>query len=361
MRAVGEPEVQHSIRTAFLCEVEVAEGLESIALDELKRRLGARIGMDPGQHSVTSVGRLRFAYAGDLAALLGLRTVHNAYLVYSFPAPRPRALLGDANLSVLRDGIETVTRLWPPGTFTTFRFSAAGAESAVMQRLCAVLAGSTGLPVTAEGDLEVRVRGTSSGVGGWEALIRLSPRPLGTRGWRVCNMPGAVHAPIAQAMVLLSRPQSDDVFLNLACGSGTLLLERRDAAPARRVIGCDTSPAARACAARNIAAGGVGGAIDVHAWDARAVPLPGQSIDALCCALPYGHRVGTHAQNVQLYPLLLQEAARVARCGARLVLLTQEVQLLAQAISQTAVWGVDQSIRVRQGGLYPLVMVLQRL
>jgi 23S rRNA G2445 N2-methylase RlmL len=231
-----------------------------------------------------------------------------------------------------------------------------------MQRLSAVLAVSTGLPVvTTEGDLEVRVRSTSSGLGGWEVLIRLSPRPLSARPWRICNMPGAVHAPIAHAMVLLSRPQPDEMFLNLACGSGTLLIERLDAAPARRVIGCDTSPAARACAARNIAAGSHSGAIEIYAWDARALPLPEQSVDALCCALPYGHRVGSHAQNVQLYPLLLQEAARVARCGARLVLLTQEVQLLSQAISQTAVWGVEQSIRVRQGGLYPQLVVLQRL
>jgi 23S rRNA G2445 N2-methylase RlmL len=336
--------------------VEVAEGLEAIALDELKRRLGTLMWMDTGQHSVTSTGRLRFVYAGNLAALIALRTVHNVYLVYAFPVARPRALLGDAHLAAVRAGLDEVTGLWPPGTFATLRFSAAGAESGVMQRLCALLAG--GMPVVkTEGDLEVRVRGTRGG--GWEVLIRLSPRPLSTREWRVCNMPGAVQAPIAHAMVLLSRPQAGDVFLNLACGSGTLLMERIDAGPARRVIGCDTSPAARACAARNRAAGGHS-TIEIYAWDARDLPLPGQSVDALCCSLPYGHRVGSHEQNVQLYPLLLQEAARVARCGARLVLLTQEIELLAQALSQDSVWDVEQSIRVWQGGLYPQLVVLHR-
>jgi 23S rRNA G2445 N2-methylase RlmL len=353
--------VRSSVRKVFLCEVEVAEGLESIALDELKQCCGARMWMEAGRHTMTSLGRLRFSYAGNLGALLALRTVHNAYLAQAFPVPRPRALLGDANLSVLRAGIDEVMGLWPPGTFATLRFSAAGAESVVMQRLCALLSSTTGLPVvTAEGDLEVRVRRTSDGAGGWEVLIRLSPRPLSARAWRVCNMPGAVHAPTARAMVLLSRPQPHDVFLNLACGSGTLLVERVDAAPAHRVIGCDTSPAARACASRNIAASKLSGGTEVYPWDARALPLPEHSVDALCCSLPYGHRVGSHEQNVQLYPMLLREAARVARCGARLVLLTQEVQLLSHAVPQDVVWEVEQSTRVWQGGLYPALVVLHR-
>ena len=41
---------------------------------------------------------------------------------------------------------------------------------------------------------------------GWEALVRLTPRPLSARPWRVCNLPGALDATAAHAMARLSAP-----------------------------------------------------------------------------------------------------------------------------------------------------------
>ena len=32
---------------------------------------------------------------------------------------------------------------------------------------------------------------------GWEVLVRLTPRPLTARPWRVCNWPGALNAVVA--------------------------------------------------------------------------------------------------------------------------------------------------------------------
>ena len=130
--------------------------------------------------------------------------------------------------------------------------------------------------------------------------------------------------------------------------------------PRLRVIGCDISRAARACADRNIAAGGYAGVIELYPWDARAMPLPDRSVDALCCSLPYGHRVGSHAANVSLYPALLREAGRVARGGAHLVLLTQELHLLADALAHDRSWRVLWHSRVRLGGLYPQIVAAQR-
>jgi 23S rRNA G2445 N2-methylase RlmL len=230
-----------------------------------------------------------------------------------------------------------------------------------MRRLRAELAARTGLrPVDGPGDLALRLRRPPDGVAGWEALIRLSPRPLATRRWRVCNLPGALNATVAAAMIDLTRPAPEDVFLNIGCGSGTLLVERLLTGPARRAIGCDTDPAALDCAGANLAAAGRDRAAELEAWDARALPLPDASVDAVCADLPFGHLVGSHADNLALYPALLREAARVARPGARCLLITHEARLMERLLDRSPEWSVDAVVRLALETLHPRIFALRR-
>lgn len=344
-------------------EAEVAEGLEAIARDELRRRLGgwARVGTPRVNRSGTAA--IRLAFDGDPRELLAPRTVLAVYLVRAFAVPRPRALLGDEHCRALLAAIEAVRGLHPRDAFATFHLSAAGAESAVLTRLKEELARRTGLRAVAaadEGDLALRLRRPPDRGAGWEALVRLSPRPLATRPWRVCNLEGALNATVAHAMALLTQPDPRDVFLNLACGSGTLLIERLAHGPARRAIGCDTSPEALACARANVAASGYGDAIELAPWDARALPLPEASVDALATDLPFGQLVGSHTENLALYPAVLREAARVARGGAPFALITHEVRLMESLLARSAEWAVDDAPRVNLGGLHPRIFVLRR-
>lgn len=341
------------------CEADVVEGLEDIARDELRRLFGDRLAFRGAGDAAP--GALRFAYAGDLGALFAPRTILAVNLVAHFPVPRPRALLGDQHFRALLAAIATVRGLLPPESYRTLYLSAAGAESATLLRLKEELARGAGLIVTApEGDLQLRLRRPPGGGAGWEALLRLSPRPLGARPWRVCNLEGALNATVARAMAILGEPRPDDVFLNLACGSGSLLIERAAQAPAGRIIGCDTSAAALACAGENIAAAGFAGAIETYGWDARALMLPPASVDALCADLPFGHLVGSHAENILLYPDILREAARVARPGAPFVLITHEVRLMEALLARSTTWAMEEVRRVALGGLHPRIFVLRR-
>jgi len=345
----------------FLCEVGVPGGLEAIACHEIERRLGARVDMHYAALQSTMDGQIRFLYSGDLAALLELGTVQTAYVVCQFAVSRPRALLGDAALREMLELVGYVRGLWPRAAFTTLRLDAAGAESAVMTRLRRTLAEGSGLQeTTTGGDLEVRVRRSAPETVGWDVLVRLGPRPLATRAWRVCNLPGALNAAAAHAMVLMTQPHPNDVFLNLGCGSGTLLIERLECAPAGRVIGCDSSLKALSCARRNITAAGYSEAIELFPWDVRDLPLPDRSVDAACCDLPFGHLVGSHSDNVQLYPALLREAARVSKRGAPLVLMTQEVRLLDRVLAGCTAWQTERRIAVRIQGLPRRVVLLTR-
>lgn len=332
----------------------VPAGLEPLARAELRRQLGRAAQID----RAGPPGLIGLSYVGSLRALLGLRTVTSAALVRPFDVPRPRALLGDEHFRAALALCETVLRLHPPGAFRSLYLSAAGADSAVLSRLKADLAARLGLELGADdGDLLLRLRRAAGGAG-WELLARLSPRPLATRPWRVCNLEGALNGAVAHAMALLSAPAEGDTFLNFGCGSGSILIERLLAAPARRAIGCDISPVALGCARANLGAAGLSGRAELHDWDARALPLADASVDALAADLPFGHLVGSHAENLELYPALLGEAARVARPGARCVLLSHEVRLMERLLADSPAWTLEQQIRVDLGGLFPRIFVL---
>lgn len=341
------------------CEADVLEGLAPFAMDELDMRFGSRVEVQPAPRP----DAVAFAYRGGLDRLLDLRSVVAVSLVKPFAVPRPKALLGHQHLVALLAMVETARELWPAGRFATFKLGAAGAESSVMQRLKDEIGKNTGLRPAEEGDLLLRLRRNREG---WEALVRLSPRPLATRPWRVCNMPGALNASLAHVMMMLTRPQSGDRVLNMACGSGTLLIERAGIADAHELIGCDTNANALECAEQNIAAArghelAPNQAVRLEAWDATATPLAAASVDVICADLPFGQLVGSHQNNQQLYPKILVEASRIARPGARLALITHEIRLLEQAAAQVAdSWHFERTVAVYSGGMTPRIFVWTR-
>lgn len=341
-------------------EADTLDGLEAWSVRELEERLGGsvQIGRDAQN------GRVAFRFAGNPHRLLACRSLLGVYRVLRFDVPRPKALLGHEHFSRLVAVVGEARRLHPSGAFRTLRLGAAGAESSVLQRLARELETATGLlPEQDDQDLLVRLRRDDAHTG-WEALISLSPRPLSSRPWRVCNLPGAMNAVLAYAMArhtIAALPGADGTVLNLCCGSGTLLIERAALGPATALIGCDISPTALECARVNVEAAGFGEQTILHPWNAAQLPLPDQSVDVVLSDLPFGQRVGSHRENELLYPCLITEATRVARPGAVLCLLTHEVRLLADVLrQQRAAWTVTDEWMVRAGGMNPRVFCAVR-
>jgi tRNA (guanine6-N2)-methyltransferase len=339
-------------------EVDVLEGLERFAHAELEERHGKRLQFMPAARAST----LRFRYVGDLAGLLGLRSVVAVYLVLRFAIPRPKALLGNQQLGELLEAIMTAIDLAPRRAYQTLRLSAAGENSAVLTRLKDELAQPLGLEIAAdEGDLLLRLR-PAARRDGWEVLVRLTPRPLATRAWRVCNLPGSLNATLAHAMMRMTNPSPDDTVLNVGCGSGTLLIERLALGPARQAIGCDLDPAALECARANLRAAGLAKVARLELWDAGEMPLPDAGMSVICADLPFGQLVGSHTTNAAFYPRVFAEAARVARPGGRMVLLTHEVRLLEQVAARFAdQWVPIEHLRAHSGGMTPVVALYGRV
>lgn len=333
-------------------EAECIAGLERFAAEEM------------GIPIAGSVGTVPFTYDGPWGELLGLRSVVAVHAVLGTGIPRPTALLDDGAFRKIVAAVGHIRSLHPARAFRTYRVSAAGADSSAFKRFGARLGQATGLTLAADmGDLLLRFRRGADGR--FELLARISPRPLSARAWRVCNRPGALNGAIASIMADLTRPVEADVYLNLACGSGTLVIERGllgPTGPAGRLIGCDTDPEALACAARNVEAAGLA-SVELTDWDATSLPLPDASVDALTVDLPFGQLVGSHATNAELYPALLAEAARVARPGARLVAISQQSRLLERSVQADA-WATETVLRpslaTSGGPIKPAIVVLVR-
>ena len=340
-----------SRQTNFECEAEVTPGLEFVSEIEL-RELGAAV-------QAVHPGEIEFGFARDLRLLLRLKTVQSVSLVEHFAIPRPRALLGNVELPRLLRQIERVRTLWPQEVFQTFYIAAAGSDSSIMQRIKSSITNSTGLTTGDEkGDLAIRIR--PSRVGGWETVVRLSPRPLVTRSWRVCNLEGALNAATAHAMIRLTQPQPDDIFLNLGCGSGTLLVERLTYGRCQCTLGFDNVIQHLVCARTNIVASGFQ-AIQLQLGDMARLPLRAAAVTALAADLPFGQLSGSHSENQRLYPPMLTEAARVAAPGARFALITHEVRMMDELLSHSHDWSIEQTIRVNLRGLHPRIYILRRL
>ena len=342
----------------YLCEAEVVTGLKDIAASELRSRFREDVRLLDKQ----KLEELPFHYDGDLAALDSLSKTLAVYLVQHYPIPRPQALLGHQHFTRLTRLISTVRSMHPAGTFKTFRISAAGAQSSVFQRIKDDIAEATSMTYDDdEADLLLRVRKADLHRDGWEVLLRLTPRPLSARAWRVCNMEGALNATIAAAMIEMTDPRPDDRVFNLMCGSGTLLIERLLRAPADVVGGCDTDLIALRCATDNLNAAGFADDAELFEMDATRLDLPDACIDMVCADLPWGQLVGSHEGNLKLYPQVLAEAGRIAAPGARAVFITHEIRLMDRVLRDCAeLWQVKQEVKVFQGGLYPRVYVLRR-
>lgn len=338
-------------KTNYLLEAEVTPGLEFVTEDELLK-LGA-------QSIERFSGEIQFRFAGNLSKLLHLKTVQSVSLIQSFNVPRPRGLLDNTNIRLIFQQIDHVLSLSPSTAYKSFFIAAAGSDSAIMSRIKVAIADHTGLlSDNQKGDLWVRIR--PGRAGGWQTIVRLTPRPLVTRQWRVCNLEGALNAATAHAMVTLSKPQPEDTFLNLACGSATLLIERLAYGTCERALGIDVSNEHLRCAQANINASKHANAVCLAQADMTNLPLRAASVNVLCADLPFGQLTGSHHENKKLYPAMLVEAARVAAASARLVLITHEIRLMETLLAGSPHWSQERTIPINLRGLHPRIYVLRR-
>jgi tRNA (guanine6-N2)-methyltransferase len=320
-------------------EIEVVPGLEEFVEEELEQLVHS--GTDElVLMSRPRPGRVAIRYRGNPKRLNLLRSAVAVHIVEAFPFRHPRALLGHEHFARLLHVLRSAVSLEPGKGFATFRISAAGANSPTLVRLGAEIGQAIGLAsVDSGGDLLVALRRPPDQSPGWQVVVRLSSRPLSARVWRECDLPGALNATVANVMVRMAHPRRDERFLNLACGSGTLIIERLALGPAELTVGNDTSDHALRCATTNVCASGYVRQVGLLKSDVGNLPLRSSSMDTLVVDLPYGMLVGTSEDVKKMYPSLVSEAARVAAPSASLVMITARTDFLQAVLNrQPRLW-----------------------
>ena len=143
----------------------------------------------------------------------------------------------------------------------------------------------------------------------------------------------------------------------MMCGSGTLLIERLMAGPARQVVGYDIDAHAIAATKTHLRNAAIRGAkVDLRHGDVLAAT---GAFDKIVVNPPWGTSVGSHDENRELYPALLQVAARLATPDARFCVLTHEIKVFESAL-RTTDWNLVEQHRFFQKGHWPRLYVLQQ-
>ena len=344
---------QRPARRGATYEVEVLNGLAPICRGELATCLH-------GQAEVLDSkdpDRIAFEFSGKRSDLLALRTAVAVFEVLYFKVPHPGAIISGLEGERLFEAIRSINTR---GSFDSFRIGAAGSDSEVFRRAKRLIERHSGLRNDEDaGEMSIRFRRSRLHRFGWDVLLRLTPMPLSARGWRVENMPGAVNATIAAAMVLLSQPKNEDRFLNLMCGSGTILAERAMMTGAKELVGLDISAEALAMAKRNLKAFPD---VVLLQEDATKLSLATGSMDVICSDLPWGRLIGDRDSLAACYQQSLSEMTRVCSRGGRAIVLTQESGIFEGALEERqAEWTQRRSLRVTQSDYKPKIYVLERL
>jgi tRNA (guanine6-N2)-methyltransferase len=161
--------------------------------------------------------------------------------------------------------------------------------------------------------------------------VRLSGETMRHREYKVAHLPGSLRPSVAAALNWLAAPSAEDTLLDPFCGTGTILIERAHFGRYRMLLGSDRDPEALRAASENI--GPRYKPLELHSWDATTIPLADGSIDKIVTNLPWGMRHGSRGENRRLYPRFITEFLRLVRPGGLIVMLTAEMRLMAQLMT----------------------------
>ncbi|GIG65180.1 methyltransferase domain-containing protein [Phytomonospora endophytica] len=187
-------------------------------------------------------------------------------------------------------------------------------------------------------------------------IAELGPLFYPRRFGELTRAPASTNPVVAAVMVRLAKIEPGQVVLDPCCGAGTLLVTAGQMADPGVLLGGDLRDRWAMASQENLAARRVPGLALMA--DATMLPLPDASVDRVVANLPFGKRIGSHADNQRLYPLMLRELRRVLRPKGRAVLLTEDKRLFTQSVQRTHGLRVVKEIEFTRPGAHPSAYVV---
>lgn len=184
---------------------------------------------------------------------------------------------------------------------------------------------------------------------GW--IAEIGPLYWTRRFGRLERLPWSTNPVVAEVVVRLAKIRPGHRVLDPFCGSGTLLLAAHRQAHPAELIGSDKTSSSIEMARRN-------GLVQLSTARAEHIEQPDRSIDRVIANLPFGKRVGSHHDNLRLYPAAIAEVARVLTPDGRAVLLTEDKRLLKDTVARTRGLKIVKERVLRFNGATPTAYVL---
>jgi tRNA (guanine6-N2)-methyltransferase len=178
--------------------------------------------------------------------------------------------------------------------------------------------------------------------------LRLSDKTMRHRTYKFEHLPASLRPTVAASMARLAELKSKHAVLDPMCGAGTVLAEvmelaKREEWRTLSVWGGDLETASIRASVYNLRR--VGKA-HLGQWDARRLPLAGESMDRVVSNLPFGKQLSTPEEIGPLYRRSLREFDRVLRPYGVAVLLVSDWPALKSAAGAVG-WKMLRQLRVR--------------
>jgi 16S rRNA G966 N2-methylase RsmD len=296
-------------------------GLKEVVLDETKQY--------PELTIVKSTDNaIYLGFIQNTRNLLNLRSVMNVYLVKQDPKYNP--LYVSNHKSILGELIETVLNT-SNDIFTTFKLSCAGSDTKEIQTIKKFITETYTVTHAEDADLEIYM-GKIGTI--WEIGVRLTGRPLSLRDYKIANIKGGLNPTIAYAMNTFCNLNSQHSYLNIFCGSATLLIEAANINPNLHLVGFDNNGKTIAEAIKNIKKAGKLKDITLTTVDIFEEPNLG-TFDIITSDLPFGMQIAKGEDLHKLYACFLDYSERSLNSNGILVAYTSEHALLHKLILQS--------------------------
>jgi len=327
----------------------VVPGLEDLLVVEIKDRYSEIV------VTKTERGKVFFTTTLDIDHLKTLRLANNIYLVIS----EFEVGLHRLHLRQLRDQISriNVKRFLEKGTYYYVNASRKGSHT--YSRFEAAHAAMDGIKkrypqkrisMNQKPDVEFRLD-IEDCYGHFS--LKLTHASYRFRRSDRCFSAASLLPTVAHAMVWLSTPVEEDVFIDPCCGSGTILSERLSY-PFTYIGGGDIDHQALKVAKENL----MDTLAEVTHWDARKLAFADASIDKVVTNLPFGRQISFGRETNEINRVIVSEISRVMKIQGKAVILTENWdEILQVAASLQLIRAFPLSFK----GLRPTIYVFEKV
>lgn len=321
-------------------------GLKNIVLDEIKKYPELNV-------LYQGTDEVRLEYIHDFKSILNLKSILNAYLIKRDDNLNPYFISN--HKSVLGELINIVIK--QPIKFKSFKLSCAGPDSKEVKEIKRYIANTYKIIESEESDVDIFIGKSNSE---WELGVRITPRPLSLRSYKIENIKGGLNPTIAYTMNSFCDLDSVNSYLNIFSGSATLLIEAGLINKKLKLQGLEINGKTNSLAVKNIKKAGLIKSIQLKTVDILEKPEFGQ-FDVITSDLPFGMQISKGEDLESLYKVFIEYCERSLQKNGVLVTYTTEHELLSKIIRGSNFYiteNLDLKVSTVTGAyIYPKIFV----